>query len=74
VNSGCFVNFNINKRIVPSRTWLLFIAINILSLGKMCVASTVTLQGTGTGKLGQKTREGEARWYGCSMINSCLMA
>lgn len=52
------MNFNINKRILPSRTWLLLIAINILTLGKICVAVPVTLQGIGTGKLGWKTREG----------------
>jgi len=67
------MNFNINKRILPSRTWLLFIAINILSLGKICVAVTATLQGTGTGKLGWKTREGEARWCSCRMIHACLV-
>jgi len=41
MNNGCFINFNINKRILPSRTWLLLIAINILTLGKICVAVTV---------------------------------
>jgi hypothetical protein len=54
------MNFNINKRILPSRTWLLFIAIIILRLGKICVVVTVTLQGTGTGKLGWETRLGGA--------------
>jgi len=67
------MNFNISKRILPSRKWLLLIAINILTLGKICVAVTVTLQGTGTGVLGWKTREGEARWCSCSLIYLCLV-
>jgi hypothetical protein len=73
MNSDCFVNFDINKRILPSRTWLLLIAINVVTLGTICVAVTVMLQGIGTRKLGWKTREGEDRWCSCSVIHLCLL-